>query len=388
MPQSIQPAVLAWLREREADMIGLLESIVNIDSGSRHKAGIDEVAAVLQAHLEQAGVQVTGFAQANHGNCLLAEVPSPAPGAQGHVVLLGHMDTVFPQGTAQRRSFRIDNATAYGPGVADMKAGLVMNTFIACAFARLGGNRHPLRVLYTGDEEIASPSSRQLTMEVARGALAVFNAEPGRPSGNLVTGRKGALFVDFEVTGTAAHAGVNHAQGASAIGALAGKIVALHELTDYGTGVTANVGTVQGGTSVNTVASHAAAQLDLRFPGEVDRQDLYAKVLAIIGAENVVGTHARVTHEGSFLPLSCSEQSRRLLQAYQRAATQVGFAVEGEYTGGSADSGLTAAVGAPTLCGTGPVGGHVHTEREYCRIDTLVPRAQAIALTLLEGHYG
>jgi glutamate carboxypeptidase len=386
MYSSAKSDLIAWLRDHEAEMLRLLEEVVNIDSGSKNKTGVDRVGAAFREHLEHAGIRTRTFPQSAHGDCVLAEVPGTDDAQSSYVLLLGHMDTVFPEGTARERPFRIDGHTAYGPGVADMKAGLVMNTFIARAFAELGGNTAPIRVLYTGDEEIASPSSRQVTLDVARQALAVFNAEPGRPSGNVVTGRKGAMFIDFEVDGVSAHAGVNHEKGASAIEALARKIIGLHQLTDRDAGVTANVGTIRGGMSVNTVAPHAAAQLDVRFPPEVDRDELRARIVDIIEGQALACTCGRITHEGSFLPFAPNESSRQLLRAYQDQATVLGFSVEGEYTGGSADSGLTASVGAPTLCATGPVGGEVHTEREYCRIDTLVPRAQAIALTLLEAH--
>ncbi len=259
--------LVAWLKGHETEMLRLLEQAVNVDSGSRYKAGVDRVGDLFQEHLDRAGIRTSRHRQAAHGDCVLAEVAGAADASDGYV-LLGHMDTVFPEGTAHARPFRTDGVMAYGPGVADMKAGLVMNTFIARAFAELGGNTAPIRVLYTGDEEIASPSSRQLTMDIASRALAVFNAEPGRLSGNVVSGRKGAFFIDFEVDGVAAHAGVNHDNGASAIEALARKIVDLHKLTDRQAGITANVGTLRGGMSVNTVAAHAMAQLDAYSPRE------------------------------------------------------------------------------------------------------------------------
>lgn len=380
---AVRDAVLAWLHAHEKDMFHLLEEVVNIDSGSGNKAGVDKVGAVFRAHLERAGIATQVFPLEKHGDCLLAEVPGSAGSDAPHVLLLGHMDTVFPDGTVAQRPYRAEGGIAYGPGVADMKAGLVMNTFVAQAFAEIGGNKAPIRVFYTGDEEVASPSSRNLTLKMAQGAATVLNAEPGRPTGNVVVARKGAFFIDFEVKGVPAHAGVNHDKGASAIEALARKIVDLHALTDKSTGVTANVGTIRGGVSVNTVAPYATGQLDVRFPIEVDQEQLHNRILNIIEGQSLACTCGRVTHEGRFLPLFQTDASRQLLAAYKEAAEGVGFAVEGEFTGGSADSGITASAGVPTLCATGPVGGDVHTPKEYCRIDTMVPRAQAVALTIL-----
>lgn len=383
---ALRDALLAWLHAHESDMFRLLEEVVNIDCGSGNKAGVDKVGAVFRAHLERAGIATQVFALERHGDCLLAEVPGSAGPDAAHVLLLGHMDTVFPDGTVAQRPYRAEGGIAYGPGVSDMKAGLVMNTFVARAFAEIGGNKAPIRVFYTSDEEVASPSSQNLILKMAQGAATVLNAEPGRPTGNVVVARKGAFFIDFEVEGVSAHSGANHDKGASAIEALAQKIVKLHALTDKSTGVTANVGTIHGGVSVNTVAPYAAGQLDVRFPIEVDRDELHRRILSIIEDPAPARTRARITHEGRFLPLSQTASSRELLATYTGVAKELGFAVEGEFTGGCADSGITAAAGAPTLCGTGPVGGNAHTPQEYCRIDTMVPRAQAAALTILARH--
>ena len=379
----IRTAVLAWLREREQDMFALLEEVVNIDCGSANKAGVDRVGAIFRAHLERAGIATQVFPLDKHGDCILAKVPGGAGTGTPHALLLGHMDTVFPDGTAAARPYRTEGSVAYGPGVSDMKAGLVMNTFVAEAFAALGANRTPIHVFYTGDEEIASPSSRALTREMARGAATVLNAEPGRASGNVVVARRGGMFIDFEIEGVAAHAGSSPEKGASAIDALARKILQLHALTDKTTGVTSNVGTLRGGVTVNMVAPHAAAQLDVRFTADTDQEALYRRIQGIIEERVPARTSGRITHEGRFLPLSQSEASRKLFDDYVKAAAEVGFTVAGEFAGGCADSGITASVGAPTLCAVGPLGGDGHSPKEYCRIDTIVPRAQAAALTLL-----
>lgn len=383
MTGSTGERVKGWLGAHRGEMLGMLETAVNIDSGSGDKPGGDRMCALFRSFLERSGIRTATHGQSEYGDCLSAEVPAADGQAAPHVLLLGHMDTVFGAGTAARRPFRLEGDTAYGPGVADMKAGLVMNAFIARAFAELGGHRWPIRLFFTTDEEVASPASRSLTLAMARGARAVFNAEPGRPSGNVVTRRKGALFVDFEVTGVAAHSGANPDKGASAIEALARKILELHRLADRQTGISSNVGVIRGGTTVNTVADFAAAQLDVRFPAGHDADALLATIGRIVEGESLARTSGRVTGSRSFLPLAPSPASEALLRSYQACGREVGFRAEGESTGGSADSGFTASVGAPTLCATGPVGGKAHTDREYCRIDTMVPRAQAVALTLL-----
>jgi glutamate carboxypeptidase len=370
--------VLDWLAASQAEMLQLLQRIVDTDSGSYHKAGVDAVIAQLRGRLEQHGVACELHRNESAGNCLRASLGGDGP----PVLLMGHCDTVFAEGTARQRPFRIEGDMAYGPGVADMKAGLVVNTFVLCAFAR-AGLQLPMAALYTADEEIASPASRPFIEANATNARAVFNSEPGRPSGNVVTGRKGAMFVDCEVTGIPAHSGGNHHEGASAIEALARKVVQLHRLTDYDTGTTVNVGLISGGSSVNTVAPHAAASIDVRFKTTEAMQDVQTRLAAIIGEVDVPGTCGHIRQQRYFLPLVQSAQSRTLFDAYVDSAGTLGFAAGGEFSGGSADSGFTAAAGIPTLCGTGPVGGKVHTADEWLKVSTVVPRAQAIALTAL-----
>lgn len=372
--------LLDWLAGQQQAMQDLLQKVVDIDSGSRDEAGVTAVAQALRERLEAAGVAVRFEPVPGYGVLLHADVPGPSEGAP--ILLMGHMDTVYPAGTVARRPFRVEDGRAYGPGVADMKSGLVLNTFVAEAFARCGGLRAPLKLFFSCDEEIGSPATRERIMDVARGARAVFNAEPGRVSGNLVTSRKGSMAVEFEVEGVAAHAGINHAAGASALEALARKLIALHALTDPATGVTTNVGVVHGGIVPNMVAPHAKAELDVRYTAGTDPDALLERIRAIVEEESLPRTRGRITESRRTLPMAPTPDA--LLDLYRRGAQSLGFDVQGEFTGGAADSGLTASVGVPTLCGTGPVGGHAHTEREYCELATFVPRAQAVALAVFD----
>jgi glutamate carboxypeptidase len=374
-------AILEHLGRQHQAMVALLAELVGIESGSYNKKGVDAVEARLRLWLEAAGIACEMVPHERFGGCMAARLP--AGGGDRPIVLMGHCDTVFPDGTVAQRPFRIDGNQAFGPGVSDMKAGLVMNSFVLAALRQIGAPC-PMTGLYTADEEIASPSSRPVIEAEAKGARAVFNAEPGRPSGNLVSRRKGAAFIELEVTGRAAHSGAAHAQGVSAIEALVRKIQRLHRLTDYDLGTTVNVGLVNGGQSVNTVAPRATAAIDVRFPTLNIMEKILGDVREICNCCELPGSDSRILRQGNFLPLEEDEASRALLDAYARSAAGLGLQVTGEATGGSADSGFTAALGTPTLCGTGPVGGNAHTDDEWCRIDTLVPRAQALALTILE----
>ncbi len=376
-----QTEILNWLDEQRPAMTELLERVVNIDSGSYNKEGVDAVGRAFEEWFEAEGIPTDRVPHGEFGDCIRAHVS----GGEGNrpVLLMGHRDTVFPDGEAERRPFRIEGDIAYGPGVADMKAGLVMNAFVLAAFKRFGGSPYPLIGLYTSDEEIASPSSRPVIEDEARNARVVFNAEPGRESGNAVIGRKGASFFKIKITGTPAHSGVQHEKGISAIGELAAKITELHKLTDYDIGTTVNVGIVNGGNAVNMVAPNAEAQVDVRFKTMESRDAVWERITEILETAYVPGTETEITESRGFLPLTQSPESKQIFDVYTAAGADVGLTIGGEFTGGSADSGFTAQVGAPTVCGTGPVGGRAHTPEEFMRLDTMVPRAKTVALAIM-----
>lgn len=374
-------ATLDWLAAQRPVMLALLEEVVNIDSGSYDRAGVEAVGERFRRFFEDEGIRVSIHPNDLFGDAIEAEVAGSG-GSNKPIVLMGHRDTVFPKGEAARRPFRIENGRAYGPGVCDMKAGLVMNAFVLAAFHRFGGAPAPLIGLITSDEEIGSPSCRGVIEETARGARAVLNSEPGRPSGNIVTGRKGGVFMRLEVAGRAAHSGGNFKEGISAIGELAHKITALHAITDLDRGTTVNVGLIAGGQSVNTVAPLAEAQIDLRYVNPPDRADAMARIEAIAAEATVSGTSATLDIRGEFYPLVQDQGSKALYSAYREASAGLGLTVDGEFAGGCADSGFTASIGCPTLCAVGPIGGKAHSPEEYLEVDSLVPRAQAMALTI------
>jgi glutamate carboxypeptidase len=381
MAAAHEKQVLDWLAAQKPAMLALLQEVVDIDSGSYDKAGVDAVGQRFARFFAEHGLLTSPEANGTYGDAVHIRLDDVARNEKP-VLLMGHRDTVFPKGEVSRRPFRIEGTRAYGPGVADMKAGLVMNAFVLVAMKKFG-SPVPVIGLITSDEEIASPSSRPIIERVARGARAVLNAEPGRPSGNIVTGRKGGVFMAFEVTGKAAHSGGNFEKGISAIGELAHKVVALHALTGLRPGITVNVGLVKGGQSVNTTAPSAEGQIDLRYVKPEDRAVALAAIESIMSTSTVKGSSARFEIRGEFLPLNAGEAAAGLFETYKGAASEAGLTVDGEFTGGCADSGFTAAVGCPTLCATGPVGANAHTPEEYLEIETIVPRAQATALTIL-----
>lgn len=376
-----EQALLGWLDEKQPEMLALLEEIVNIDSGSHDKDGVDAVVTVLQDHLKCHDVSCSRIANPSFGDALRAAI-APRDDRPA-ILLMGHCDTVFGPGEVARRPFTIRGTRAYGPGVADMKSGLVMNVFLLRAFSTFDLAPAPLVALFTSDEEIASPACRHHIEAEARKARVAFNPEPGRANGNVVTGRKGGVFVECVVKGRAAHSGVNFTEGASAIEEIARKIRRWHDLTDLENGITVNVGLISGGQSINSVAPQASCSIDLRYVEGDDRKTLLDAITAIGEECSVLGTSAEIEIMGEFMPLVQSPASRILYDHYVSAASELRLSVSGEFTGGCADSGLAAAVGTPTLCAVGPVGGKAHTPDEYVELATLLARTQALALTIM-----
>ena len=378
---AIERDVVDWLAASQGAMESLLARLVGIDSPSAEDRGIDAVAGEIFVFLSGNGVEVRRLSSGSGADLLEAGVAADSGGP--HPLLMGHMDTVFPTGTVRQRPFRATPERLYGPGVADMKAGLVMNAFVLAALAHFGGGSYPLQALFTTDEEIASPVSRPFILRAAADASIVLNAEPGRANGNVVIERKGGIFVRIRIAGKPTHSGIDFEGGASAISELARKIVALEKLTDIAEGITLNVGLISGGQSINTVAPNAEASVDIRYARKEQRDLLIARLGDIVASTITAGTRADFEIIGEFQPMVPSLDALALFDTYRAAASSVGFTVHGEATGGCSDAGFASSLGIPTLCGLGPVGGHAHTEDEYVERASLVPRAQALALTVL-----
>ena len=373
--------LINWLNAQQENMLSLMADLVNIDSNSFDKAGVDKVAARLRVFFDNHGIPYDTIPLTDHGDALRAVVS----GGDGNkpILLCGHRDTVFATGEVEKRSFSTRDGKAFGPGVADMKPGLVINAFILAAFHKFGGHPNPLIGLFTGDEEIGSPSSKDIIIAEAEKARLAFNSEPSRPSGNIVTQRKGGIFCHCAIKGVAAHSGGFFTEGRSAIQELAHKIQALHALTDLERGTTINVGLVRGGQSVNTVAAEASCDIDIRYQDTAERDDILTQVKTICEKVYVEDTSSSFSIRGEFQPLNPSAQSKELFALYQESAAQDDVIVEGEHSGGCADSGFIAAAGTPVICGVGPVGGNYHRPDEWMQIDSLAQRARFIANTIL-----
>jgi glutamate carboxypeptidase len=302
------------------------------------------------------------------------------------LLLIGHMDTVFGPGTAAERPFAIEAGIARGPGVTDMKSGLLAGLHAIRAVRTLEGGRLPferLAFVANPDEEIGSPVSTPIIRELARDADACLVLECARANGDIVSSRKGTLDARITVRGRAAHAGVEPEKGRSAILEAARIVTDLHALNGRWPGVTVNVGVISGGTRPNVVPETATLEVDVRA---VARDHLAAADLAlheVAGATVVPDVEVEVTEMARHWPMEKLERSSRLVDQAIALAGRIGFELHDAATGGASDANTTAGLGVPTIDGLGPVGGNDHAPTEYLEVDSIVPRTTLLAALML-----
>lgn len=368
------------LKEKQQEMLQLLAQLVNIDSGSYTKTGIDTIGTLLKEKLEKLDFIVEVIEETECGNHLVIqhrEATNPS------VIIVGHMDTVFPEGTAKERPFTIKGERAYGPGVIDMKASLVSLLYALTVMKQMGQQGYQnVQIILNSDEELGSPSSRELIMRQAMNKKYALILEAARPDGSIVTVRRGVGQFHILVEGKAAHAGVDPDKGSSAIEELAHKVIALQQLTNHKEGIHVNVGMVSGGTAANTVPAAAEAIVDVRISQVNQVISLQKQIEKICETTYVAGTTTKLTGTIDRMPVEKTEQVLSLLQVIQQAGQAIGMTITDTATGGSSDGSFTAAVGVATIDGLGPIGGLFHSEDEYLDIPSLIERTLLLATVI------
>ncbi|MGM0415106.1 MAG: M20 family metallopeptidase, partial [Bacillota bacterium] len=308
--------IFEQIEAKEEEMIRELERLVNIDSGSYTKIGVDKIISRYEQIYTGLGFQTEIKENQDQGNNLLARRDGEL---DGNWLFLGHVDTVFSEGTAAKRPFKLDKEAdrAYGPGVCDMKSGVVILKTVLETLISSDVELPDLVVLLNGDEEIGSPTSRELIEAAGREATACFVLEPGRENGDLVTARKGVGIYELIVSGRAAHAGNDHEKGISAVEELAYKIQEVHQLTDYQEGITLNVGVIQGGERPNIVADNARAEIDLRIARLEQASEIENKLKEIAVKEHLPGSKTLLKGGLNRPPMEKSQESGRIFQVFK-----------------------------------------------------------------------
>jgi len=368
----------SWLREQSQAMESALAELVEVNSFTENVEGGRKVGAMLEELYAIEGLAARRVASSTFADHLVLSATPPGA-TQAPVALVGHLDTVFPPGLFE--GYKRDGDLARGPGVLDMKGGLVVVAWALKALAQAGA-LPALRLVIVADEEVGSPEGQMVIQEAIGGARAALVFEAGRKNDLVITRRKGTGAVTAIAHGKAAHAGNAHKEGANALWALAKLVDRAQGLTDYTRGVTVSVGKVTGGTSKNTVPDRAEALIDLRFETRADGEALVAALrkAAEECAASVHGTRVEIEGGIARLPLERTDASVLLMGQYGDAAKAAGLGSgEAGLIGGGSDASTSHAMGIPSIDGLGPRGIGFHTKDEQIEIATLVLKAQALA---------
>ena len=361
------------------DTKSLLKLLVETESPSHDKSAVDRVGAIVTEQARQLGADVEVIPNQETGDHILARFQPSALNLQP-ILFLCHMDTVFPLGTLSKMPYREGDGKIFGPGVLDMKAGIVI-ALAAIEEAQKHGLNHPVTLLCTSDEEIGSHTSREHIERLAKESALVLVLESALLDGSLKTWRKGVGEFFVKTKGCAAHAGGAHQDGRNAIEEIAHQVLAIQQFTDYEKQTTLNVGTIQGGTVSNVVPEEARIHVDVRVmqPGEWERIESAMLQLKPI----LDGTSIEVTGELNRPPMPFDDTMKTTFEKAKNIASAVGIELKAGGSGGGSDGNFVAPLGVPLLDGLGAIGEGYHSEREFIFSDSLEQRVKLISTLLL-----
>jgi glutamate carboxypeptidase len=376
-------SILDAALRRYDDFVQALEAMVNVDCGSYTTAGVNRIADLCERRFLDDGWKVERRAHApeTDGEPLGDLVIGRLEGSGGpNLMLVGHMDTVFDEGAVAARPFRVEGTRAFGPGVSDMKGGLLTG-FFALELLRAAGFDGFGTITYVcnPDEEIGSPFSRPVIRELAPQHDAALVLEGARENGDIVSARKGITDYVLTVNGRAAHAGVEPERGRNALLQAAHTIIALQGLNGRWPGVTVNVGVARGGTRSNVVPERCELHVDLRSPEAATLDEADVEVRRICGDVTVPDVTIDVQANGWHRPMEKREGAQRLVSIAKEVAAELGFDLRDAATGGASDANTTSAAGTATIDGLGPVGGGDHAPGEWIDLESVVPRISLLA---------
>ncbi|MGA7109006.1 MAG: M20 family metallopeptidase [Terracidiphilus sp.] len=370
-------AVLAGARRKEPGLVELTRKLVLAESPSDDKGAVDACAALAAAYAKGFGGRVKLHRQKVFGDVLEARFGAKSKtGAAGRVLLLGHLDTVWPLGTLRRMPWRVRDGRLWGPGTLDMKTGVAMALTAIEMLTEASQLQREIVLLLNSDEEVGSPVSRPITERIAQECGAVFVLEPGQGLA-YKTARKGTGNWRIEITGVAAHAGVDFEKGASALRELARVVETVSGWTDLKRGLTVSVGTAGGGSKTNVVPAEAWAEVDVRIARQADGAPMERKFASL----QAVDKRCSLAVSGG-INRPPMERTRGTVKLYQRAralASALGFDLEEAATGGASDGNFTSALGVATLDGMGAVGEGAHAIHESVRVEHLATRTALLA---------
>ncbi|MBQ6583260.1 MAG: M20/M25/M40 family metallo-hydrolase [Mogibacterium sp.] len=369
------------VEDNRDEMIRFWEKLVNIDSGSRNLAGLEKMCQAVRERMEEIGFITQVILCGNAGPILVGDLNREI--GTTPILFIGHMDTVFSEGEAEKNPFRIDSeGHAHGPGVLDMKAGLVIALYAAKILKAMGYNDHPIRCIFAGDEEnlhMFSDAKARMS-DAAEGGCAAFNFETGYPDDGLVVGRNGGGIFELTVDGVSVHSGIAPWEGRSAIAEMCNKVLELEKCNDYSRGKMVNCGVIQGGTTSNTVPGHCKLDISIRFPSSDIKNEIVEDLKRIAGMTFIEGTATTLSEKALMESMDTTDGVRELYAHIEKTAADCGYGkVHSFRVGGVSDSGIMVMRGIPTVCALGVKGEFNHTPREYAIVDSLFERTALAA---------
>ncbi len=374
--------LLTYLEKSATDQFRLLEELILQESHTLDKEGVDKVGAIITKSLSLEDLELDVVPVSERGNHLVFRSKGCRKGVKP-ILLAGHMDTVFPKGSSFN-FYREDESKAYGPGIIDMKGGLVTAIFALKALGIAGLLAHiPLTFICNSDEEMGSLFSRDLIATEAKKSLCGLVFECGGLDGEIVTGRKGKVGYRIEVEGRAGHAAFTSGKPkASAVLELAHKTIQLEALNDADRQIVVNVGHVEGGSGANVVAEHANADIDTRFLTRSDSDDTLRRIQDIVTRATIAETKGHMEIISQRPPMEQSLGNRRLFSIFKKEANSLPLPLKEELRSGVSDANSIAACDIPVLDGLGPIGDLDHSDKEYMVKDSLKTRCQLTALSI------
>jgi glutamate carboxypeptidase len=369
--------LLSFIESNRQNFLADLATLVNVDCGTHNKTGVDAVGEWIGARCREWGWNVERLSQSEHGDCWVARLRG---NGAGHLFLIGHLDTVYPDGTAAARPMRLEGNIIIGPGACDMKSGLLVGLYALRALQAEGFDDFAQIVFFfNSDEEIGSPASRQLYGPLVTQADAALVFESARANGDIVSARKGSGEYKVTVKGKAAHAGVEPEKGANAVLELAHQIIALRKLDGLAPGVTVNPDVIGGGTKSNVIADEAWVIADVRATDATGAEMIRRALEGWPTQTTVPGTTVSVSGHFGFAPMAKTPANTLLAELAKESAQAVGFGVNDVATGGASDANTIAGFGVPVIDGLGPIGGLDHSPNEYIEADSIAPRTAMAA---------
>ncbi|MCC0635075.1 MULTISPECIES: M20 family metallopeptidase [unclassified Clostridioides] len=373
-----------FVDENREEIISLWKEIVNIESYTNCKESVNKLADRLKCEFEKEGLDCDLIDAGNNGSTLIGTLGSNRN--KKPIIFSGHMDTVFEIGTFGENPFKIMEGKAYGPGVLDMKGGIVISLYVIKALNKIGYKDRPIKIVFSGDEEIGHKDSNggDIILKEAKGGLCAFNMETGLVDNSLCVGRKGRIGCNINVKGVETHAGNDFEGGRNAIEEMANKILQIQKLTNLEVGTTASVSIIKGGRVSNSIPEDCSIEVDLRFEKVEEMENVKKRIQEICEDTYIEGTSTHVDFVSEMMPFETTEDVMKFHKFVNTVSKENGFGeINSKRLGGSSDASYLTIANVPAICSFGVKGEWNHTSREYALVDSMFERVKLISTIVL-----